>query len=355
MTKAKGKKKITDSKQFKSALFFIAVVALSVAYYFLSPYFLSEKPCYDGDFPIINQSKIVSDLEVVFIDVGQGDSILIKTPSEQTILIDAGAEEDYSGVNLVKYLKSCGVKTIDYAIITHPDADHTGGFISVFDKFKVKFVFRPYVRSDNKLTDRLKSRFNPQTITYCDTDTYANLLLSINSERSNWVYIDKDTDLIFDYADGKTLKLDFLTPTAELSELSYTDLNNYSPLIKITYAGKSFMLTGDASKTVEEEALSFYPSYVLACDVLKVAHHGSDTSTSYSFVKAVSPSYAVISCGEGNIYKHPKSSVLTTLLASNAKLFRTDLQGSITFTVNSSGDLSMSTEKIYNGSLGAGY
>lgn len=355
MTKAKGKKKITDSKQFKSALFFIAVVALSVAYYFLSPYFLSEKPCYDGDFPIINQSKIVSDLEVVFIDVGQGDSILIKTPSNQTILIDAGAEEDYSGVNLVKYLKSCGVKTIDYAIITHPDADHTGGFISVFDKFKVKFVFRPYVRSDNKLTDRLKSRFNPQTITYCDTDTYANLLLSINSERSNWVYIDKDTDLIFDYADGKTLKLDFLTPTAELSELNYTDLNDYSPLIKITYAGKSFMLTGDASKTVEEEALSFYPSYVLACDVLKVAHHGSDTSTSYSFVKAVSPSYAVISCGEGNIYKHPKSSVLTTLLASNAKLFRTDLQGSVTFTVNSSGDLSMSTEKIYNGSLGAGY
>lgn len=355
MTKSKGIKKILDNKSFRSALFTVAVIALCIAYYFLYPFFNAEKPSSNATFPITIEGVAKNDLEVHFIDVGQGDGILIKTPSGETILIDAGLQEEYAEKDLINYLKNNDVKRIDYAIMTHPDADHIGGFAKVFKKYKVKFVFRPYVQSDNTLTDSLKSRFNAETSVRCYTDVYANLLLDLKSERSDWVYINKDVDLIFDYSDDCQLKIDFLTPVSDLTELSYTDLNDYSPIIKVSYMGKSFLLTGDASINVEEEALAEYSTSILNADVLKVAHHGSDTSSSYSFVKAVSPDYAVISCGENNSYNHPKNSVIITLLSVNAKICRTDKQGSILFKVTKDGDLSVGYEKVYTGSLAVGY
>lgn len=355
MKKNKAKKKITDYKIFKTALFTLAVVLFCAGYYVFSPYFLFEKPSSIDEFPIILNGEESHDLEVHFLDVGQGDAIYIKTPDSINILIDGGLNDKEVSDKIVNYLKDLKVKKIDYMIATHPDADHIGGFIEIFDKFKVKFVFRPYVKSDNAKTDRLKDRFNPPNANYCETDVYAEFLNSLNEERSSWVYINKDTDLTVNYSSGNILKLDFLTPLNVESDLYYYDLNDYSPLIKLSYAKFSFMFTGDATTNIEDEALESISKLVLNSDVLKVAHHGSDTSSSFDFLKAVKPDYAVISCGEGNIYNHPKQSVLTSLLSLNTDLYRTDKHGNIVFKINADGQVSINTEKKSVGSVYKGY
>lgn len=346
--KTKAKTKITQTKIFKTVIFFIAVVTLCVVYYFVSPYFLFEKHSSVDKFPLTIKSKINSDLKIHFIDVEQGDCILIITPCNRTILMDAGVENESITKNVVSYLKNLNIKKIDYLIATHPDSDHIGGFKEIFDKFKVKFVFRPYVKSSNVKTDNLKERFNPPNANFCETYVYADFINAVNKERSDWVYICSDTDLIFDYGEYFSLKIDFLTPTADLKDLWYNDLNDYSPIIKLSFGSFTAIFTGDASNYVEQEALNNYSNLILDCDLLKVAHHGASTSTSHDFLKSVTPKYAVISCGAGNIYSHPKQSVLTELLNFNCKLFRTDLQGTITFNVRKGGDVSYLTDRNCN-------
>lgn len=355
MKKVKAKKKIIETKAFKSAISTIAVIALCLAYYFLSPYFLFEKPSSADDFPMIISSEASGDMEVHFLDVGQGDAVYIKTPDDKNVLIDCGIDDKSVTDKVVNYLKSRKVKVIDYAVATHPDADHIGGFIEIFDNFKVKFVFRPYVKSDNKSTDRLKNRFNPPYANYCETDIYADFVNALNKERSSWVFTNKDTDVKINYSDGSVLKFDFLTPTKEISEIYYYDLNDYSPLLRISYNDFSFMFTGDATFNVEKEALDEISSLILNSDVIKIAHHGADTSSSYDFLKAVHPKYAVVSCGALNAYGHPKQSVLTTLLTFGTDLYRTDLQGDIVFKVDKNGLVSIETEKNYEGSIYKGY
>lgn len=352
--KNRTKSKIISQNWFKSAVFFIAVVAFCALYYFVSPFFISEKPSSVSDFPIYTNAEEITDMEVHFINVGQADSALIKTPDCKYILIDGGDADETFAIKFVSYLEDLGVKTIDYAVATHPDADHIGGFRRIFDKFKVKFVFRPYVKSSNAKTDRLKERFNPPKAYYCDTDAYADFLLSLKKERSSWVFSTKDTDVTIDYGKNKLI-IDFLTPEDDLENQKYYDMNEYSPLIKISYGKFSFMFTGDASSKTEKEALDLYDVKTIRANVLKVGHHGSDTSTSFEFLKGVSPEYAVISCGDGNIYKHPKQTVLNNLLARNVRLFRTDKQGNVVFYVDDSGKVKVSTEITYNGSLYSGY
>lgn len=346
--KTKAKTKITQTKIFKTVIFFVAVVTLCVVYYFVSPYFLFEKHSSADKFPLSIKSNAKSDLKIHFIDVEQGDCILIITPCERAILIDAGLEDESISKNVISYLENFNIKKIDYLIATHPDSDHIGGFKEIFDKFNVKFVFRPYVKSSNIKTDNLKERFNPPNANFCETYVYADFINAVNKERADWVYICSDTDLIFDYGEDFSLKIDFLTPTADLKDLWYNDLNDYSPIIKLSFGAFTAIFTGDASNYVEQEALSNYSDLILDSDLLKVAHHGASTSTSHDFLKSVTPKYAVISCGEGNIYSHPKQSVLTELLNFNCKVFRTDLQGTISFSVKKSGDVSYLTERNCN-------
>lgn len=337
MSNKKAKTKI-NGNLIKNVIFFVSVIIICVVYYYVSPFFLSEKHSSIDQFPLKLYGTIQNDLEIHFIDVGQGDAVLIKTPDGRNIMIDAGVDDGAVTEKVINYLKDNGVKTIDYLIATHPDADHIGGFPAIFDKFKVKFVFRPYVKSDNFKTDRLKDRFNPPDANYSATDIYADFVNSVKDERAEWVFINRDTDLSIDYGNGDVLTLDFLTPSKSLSELKYYDLNDYSPLLKLSYANFSVMFTGDATKSVEEEALAIYSERILDCDLLKVAHHGSKTSSSYDFIKAVSPNYAVISCGLNNDYGHPDIEVTAVLLNFAIKTYRTDKQGSIIFKINHSGE-----------------
>jgi competence protein ComEC len=230
-------------------------------------------------------------LKAHFIDVGQGDSIFVELPNGRTMLIDAGPVS--AGRSVVNYIKDLGYKRIDYLIATHPHEDHIGGIPTVLKSFTVGEVWAPNV--------------SHTTQTYEDfLDAVADKSLSIHTARSG---------VSFDMPDR--LDVEILSPI----NTSYTDLNDWSAIIKITFGACDFLFTGDASAST---ILAAENEHV---DVLKVGHHGSNTSTNEALVAQLSPTYSVISCGTGNTYGHPTDAVLAALASSH--VYRTDTQRTI--------------------------
>lgn len=236
-------------------------------------------------------------LTVSYIDVGQGDSIFIQTPSGKTMLIDAGVPE--MGSRVVDYIRSRGVNKIDILVGTHPHADHIGGIPAVIENFQIgKFYMPKVITTTNTFEDVLKAAKAKG--------------LSINVAKAGVVL-----DL------GNEVKAQMLAPNSS----HYDDLNNYSAVIKITYKNTAFLFTGDAEKESEEEMLS--RGYDLKADVLKVGHHGSSSATTWAFLKAVSPKYAVISVGKGNDYGHPHKETMEKLKSLGITVYRTDECGTV--------------------------
>jgi competence protein ComEC len=238
-----------------------------------------------------------SPLSVHFIDVGQADSILVHTPSGNNMLIDAGNNDD--GDTVTSYLSRHGVKRLDVLIGTHPHEDHIGGMDTVIHQYQIGKIYMPKVTSTTKTFEDVLQAIK-------------NKGLKINSP-----------------IPGSMISLDSAVKVAILAPNSskYKDLNNYSIVIKISYDKTSFLLTGDAEKESEEEMLA--KGFNLKADVLKVGHHGSNSSTSAAFLKAVAPKYAVICVGKGNDYGHPKQVILNRLKRAGAKVYRTDLNGTV--------------------------
>lgn len=250
-----------------------------------------------------NTSDPVSGGEVQFhfIDVGQGDAALIRT-EKGDILIDAGTNS--SEDELKAYLDHLGVTDIEYAVFTHPHEDHIGGADMVLDTYNVKNVVLPDATSTSK--------------------TFERMMDAIEAEKCE----------VIEATPEKTFTVGELTCTilAPIST-SYTETNNYSVVIRADYGETSVLFTGDAETHSEEEMLERYRfKGLLDCDLLKVGHHGSDTSSGQAFLDAVTPVYAVISCGEGNSYGHPIQAILARYEAMKAEIYRTDLEGSIVFT-----------------------
>ncbi len=248
-------------------------------------------------------------LEVYFFDVGQGDSELIRLPGGENILIDAGTSSTED--ELVGELRSLGAETLDLVVATHPHADHIGGMAAVIDAFDVRQVVMPRISESDTPT----------------TKTYENLLQSIADKGLTITPAEPGDELLS--SGGAVLTV--LAPNGE----DYGDLNNYSVVLRLTYGEDSFLFTGDAEEASEEEMLSL--DWPLTATVLKCGHHGSETSTSPSFLDAVSPQYAVISCGVDNDYGHPDAVTLEKLEAAGAEVFRTDLQGTILASTDGSG------------------
>lgn len=245
------------------------------------------------------KTYLSSKLNVHFIDVGQADSILILKDND-AMLIDGGNKADADLI--INYITSHNIRTLKYVVATHPHEDHIGGLSEVIRTFDVEKVIMPDV--------------------IATTQTFEHLLLAIS-----------DSDLkITRPVYGDTYELgnaifEILAPNAS----SYTNINNYSIVIKLINGSNSFLFTGDAEELSESEMLA-KDSGILKSDVLKIGHHGSDSSTSSAFLNSVSPQYAVITVGKGNDYGHPSENIMNRLADAGAIIYRTDKDGTIVFT-----------------------
>lgn len=238
------------------------------------------------------------DLEVHYIDVGQGDSILIKA-KDKNILIDAGSNS-YSDY-LIDYLLSENVSQLDYIFATHPHEDHIGSMDEIIDYFQVGKIIMPNVIHTS----------------------YAFESLIDSIERNNLTITAASAGDSFDINGAQ---LHILGPIGE----NYSNLNDYSIVLKLLNGKNSFLFTGDAEQISENEILDNYYN-LLDSDVLKLGHHGSSSSTSEDFLRAVNPDYGVISVGHNNRYGHPDREILDRLELNYVDYYRTDIDGSIVF------------------------
>lgn len=238
------------------------------------------------------------DLKVHYIDVGQGDSILIQLPNGQTMLIDGGPGKHAQIV--IDYLKEEKVEKIDYLVATHPHEDHIGGLPSVVNSFDIDKIYMP-----NKTHT---------------TKAFEDLLLAIQNKDKK-ITIAKAGDLILD---KEGLSVEILAPEENLND---DNLNNNSIVLKLVYENNSFLFTGDIEAAIEQSIVN--KGYNIKSDVLKIAHHGSNTSTANEFLNKANPKYAVITCGKGNQYDHPHQATIDKLEAKNIEIYRTDLDGII--------------------------
>ena len=238
---------------------------------------------------------------IEFLDVGQGDSILIRYNKNKTVLIDTGGalkfESGFKRANefsigrdsIAPYLKSIGISTIDHMIITHGDEDHIGGAKDIIEEIKVSNI---YLNGNFNALEKELLVYNPKVLKEKDVlNVVGNKLFVLNPY--------KDTD------------------ENDSSIVLYLIINNFK-----------ILLTGDASTEVEKYIID---NYNLDIDILKVGHHGSKTSTSLNFIKNITPTYGIISVGENNRFGHPNKGVLNTLEEYNVDIYRTDISGSIKF------------------------
>lgn len=232
---------------------------------------------------------------VYYIDVGQGDSILIQV-NKKNLLIDSGPKSDKK--KLLYYLSKINIDKIDYIISTHPHEDHIGNMSEIIDNYNVLNFYAPKVQSTTK--------------------TFEQMIDSLKAKNLKINVIKKGTDSI---NLGENTKVTVFSPTKDY----YEDLNNYSPILKIQYGKTSFLFTGDAQKDIEKEMIASNED--ISADVLKVGHHGSSTSTTKEFLNKVHPSIGVLSVGLDNSYNHPNTDTLKRLKDSNVRIYRTDKDG----------------------------
>lgn len=239
-------------------------------------------------------------LAVHFLDVGQADCILVQTPAGYNMLIDAGNNADAGFIT--SYLDSLGIKRLDIVIGTHPHEDHIGSLDTIIHRYYIGQVYMPKVTTTTK--------------------TFEDVLLAVKEKALRISTAKAGATITLD----PEVKMEFLAPNSD----NYDDLNDYSAVLKLTYGKTSFLFTGDAEAVSENEMLA--AGYDLSSDVLKVGHHGSDSSSSETFIRKVSPKYAVISVGKGNSYGHPSPIILNRLKNYGIEILRTDLDGTIVIT-----------------------
>lgn len=250
-----------------------------------------------------------TNLQVHFIDVGQADSFLIQLPNGQNMVVDGGNNAD--GTAVVNFIKSKGISHLDYVVGTHPHEDHIGGLDNVINSFGVTKVYMPNATST--------------------TQTYNDVITAIRNKGLSVTTARAGVTLFNTTANGLTLKAVMVAPNSS----SYSNLNEYSAVIRLTYGSTNFLLTGDAEGVSENEMLN--SGQTISANILKVGHHGSRTSSSAAFLDRVKPSAAVITVGLNNDYGHPHQETIDRLKARGIKIYRTDLQGTLTFTTTGSG------------------
>lgn len=244
-------------------------------------------------------------LEVYFLDVGQGDSELIRIPNGEEdfhVLIDTGEYAYADG--LTEMLCSLGVEKIDALICTHPHTDHMGCMARIVQRFDIGAIYMPRLPDDQVPT----------------TSAYEALLNAIEEKKLRVKALRAGTKI--SCPEGASFEV-----SAPEKDAVWEGINNYSGVIRLTYGETTFLFTGDAEKQSEKKILE--SGVELKADVLKCGHHGSSTSTSQKFLQAVEPAYVVISCGKDNSYGHPHQETMESLTESGARIYRTDEDGTV--------------------------
>lgn len=239
-------------------------------------------------------------LHVYFLDVGQGDAILIRTPSGKNILVDTGPGNAVLG-ELAATLPFWD-KTLDYVFLTHPDRDHVEGFFSILPRYPIGHIFITGAHKKDKISKRI--------------------FQNIRDEKIPLIIGDESADLLLD--DGVTI--DLLYPFfQQLRQKEQT--NNNALVFMLTFGEHEILFTGDIEKETEETLVA--TGVNLNADILKIPHHGSKTSSTSPFLNTVTPEISVISVGKGNSYGHPHSSVMERLQTCGGLVLRTDVDGRI--------------------------
>lgn len=271
-----------------------------------------------------NPVQSISQCELIihFIDVGQGDSILVCLPDDKIMLVDTGSKvrSDKLEAYLKNFYKTRKDKTLDYLVITHADEDHYGNATIVFENYDVKNCFRPSVFTS--------SEANARGVVDCkinDDIGYVNFVESLQAETGCEEYFNTELKNPFNLK-NVDYSINFLSPTEEYNEKS----NDYSTVIQIEYKNRKILLASDIENEKETELVNLYKD-LLESDILKVGHHGSSTSTSQNFLDYVCPKYAIICVGKDNDYGHPNKEVIERLInyTGQENLLRTDQNGNI--------------------------
>ena len=266
------------------------------------------------------QDKHSHVLKVVFLDVGQGDAILVETPNKHRILIDAGP----SGPKLMRALSKelyFWQKDFDMALATHADKDHVAGFLDFLKVYKVDFVRTPYA------LDKKVAEF---------TDS---LLLSLAKAKQKGAQeLSLHRGSVIDFDDGVELIV-----YAPPESVPFHDTNSSSLTLKLVYGKTSFLLTGDLPDGMEK-VLAMYDADKLRANVLKLGHHGSRNSSSLEFLATVRPEIVVVSAGLNNRYGHPHKKTMERVKSIGARVFRTDQQGNLRF-ISDGEQIVVTTEK----------
>lgn len=236
-------------------------------------------------------------------DIGQGDAILITTLSGERVLIDGGPDATI----VAKLSRRLGIfnRTIDLVIATHPQADHITGLLSVLDRFHVRRVMLTTIENETPEYRALREKIVAKQIPVIDAADTSRIAIG----------------------EVSPVTIEILWPRRSYDDRRVDDPNVVSTVFRLTHGGKRFLFTGDAGSAVEQQLLESGED--LRADVLKVGHHGSDTSTTQAFLDAVSPSLAVISVGRNNRFGHPSRRVLKRLERAGTEIYRTDMNGDI--------------------------
>ena len=353
----------------------VAAIALA-AFYFAAPdkfratfpFFFDDGTPSGDDTPPLARGD--GELQVHFIDVGQGDCILILFPDGKDMLIDCANYNDSSAyrTETLNYIKSYVTDgQLDYIMLTHCDSDHVYFMDEVLEEFQVDNVFMPNVLATH---DKIAEANLPQEQLnrFTDKDTvstacYANFFIAALTEPDCNVYLnvdpDEDTNAIVLTDDGlqnssspdtdATYRLTFYCPTQEYydsSDLSSAEEKNaISPIGILEYNDFRLVLTGDSNEINEPTFVERIGGSV-DCDVLKVGHHGSETSSTTEFLNCIDCEYAVISCNaDGNTFNHPRQTTLDRLIAQDMTIYRTANNGNIVLTVTDGDNFTFNTEK----------
>ncbi|MFA5449855.1 MAG: MBL fold metallo-hydrolase [Clostridia bacterium] len=261
-------------------------------------------------------------LEIHFIDVGQGDAIVVRFPDGKDMIVDAGSTSGGGGVShLLDYLQLINIDYFDYMLATHHDADHIGMLDDVLGAYQVHNI---YYNGDSHTT---------QAFTNFDTAAKAEGAEIYRFDEDGGIY---DTKIV-----GEDYKVVIYAPGYD----RFDGFNADSPIVSIEYAGRRVLLTGDAEQLTEQWFIDQIDGDIYDCDVLKVGHHGSASSSATYFLDFIQAEYAVISVGDVNSYAHPDPMVMNKLFDRGMVTYRTNRHGNIVLYIDEDGEFAFGTER----------